>query len=763
MDSCDDCADSPCALNATCVDLINDYKCECPTGFSGKRCHIKDNLCSSSPCIHGLCIDKLYSRECLCEPGWTGANCDENIDECAASPCQNDAKCHDEINGYTCECSDGYEGVHCQHLKDHCSKSPCHNNATCTNMGATYHCDCALGFDGVHCEMNIDECANNQCDVAGTESCRDAVNAFKCICKPGYSGDLCAVKLDQCADSPCLNDAQCVDLGGTFKCVCKSGWTGPRCEQDNGSCAAKPCRNNGYCVGLVGDYFCVCPPGVSGKNCESAPNRCIGEPCHNGGECGDFGSHLECACPAGFTGKGCEFKGAGCTEQDCRNGGLCEESGGQKKCTCPPGFTGDRCETNIDECSTAHCPSGASCLDQVNGFICVCPFNLTGVHCDKMINTNYDLQFLDPFRPSSASLNAPFRVESSALSVGLWVKFEGGAGEPTEFFKMYRFGEPERTGLKAPLLRISSHMVHLTLFPDTPGLDIPLSQHLSNGKWNHLLITWSSKTGAYSIIWNSLRTYSNTGYAQGKQLDLHAGITLGSTSLPSFTGSIARVGVWNRVIDFEEELPQMVQHCQRSEEVFKGLLVRFEGYTRVSGRVERTHKSTCGVEGGAKNQAQAPAAILVEDCPQDMVISSMDRETNISWPEPRFLRAPGSAPSDTSVLKIEKNLKQGQMFTWGEYDVLYIATDQNSSAQAQCNFKIRVGKENCVDAADPVNGVQSCESWGPQLKYKACSVECRDGFEFPRAPAVFYTCAADGKWKPNRSPSTMFRYPQCTK
>lgn len=620
-------------------------------------------------------------------------------------------------------------------------------------MGATYHCDCALGFDGVHCEINVDECSDNKCDKTGTESCRDAVNDFKCVCKPGYTGALCATKLDQCADSPCLNDAQCVDMGGAFKCVCKPGWTGPKCEQDNGSCAAKPCRNNGFCVSLVGDYFCVCPPGVSGKNCETAPNRCIGEPCHNGGVCGDFGSHLECSCPAQFTGKGCEFKNSGCTDSSCKNGGKCVESlnSSAKKCECPAGFTGESCEKNVDECSSAHCPSGATCVDQINEHICVCPFNLTGVNCDKMINTNYDLQFLDPFRPTTASLYAPFRIESSSISIGLWVKFEKPYQHAT-FFTLHRFGDNSKE-----LVKISSSLVKLSLFDGIPSVDVPLSssQHLNNGRWNHLLITWHSNTGSYSVIWNSLRTYTSNGYATGRQLDVMAGITLGSPVLPSFVGSIARVGVWNRVIDFEEELPLMVQHCQRSEEIYKGLLVRFEGYLKIIGRVERTHKSTCGSEEKSKAQLHASEPILVEDCPSDIVVSSVDRETNVTWQEPVFVGV-------NQIERVEKNLKQGQMFTWGEYDVLYIATD-NATNQAQCNFKIRVGKENCVDASDPVNGVQSCESWGPQLKYKACSIECRDGFEFPRPPAVFYTCAADGHWKPNKNPSTMFRYPQCTK
>ncbi|CAI5447536.1 unnamed protein product [Caenorhabditis angaria] len=748
----DDCADSPCALNSTCIDLINDFKCQCPNGFSGKRCHVKDDLCTASPCLNGICIDKLFSRECICEAGWEGENCDKNIDECAKNPCENDAKCIDEINGFKCECAAGYQGQNCEQLVDHCATLPCHNNATCTNMGPTYHCDCSLGFEGVHCEMNIDECQeSSKCDSIGTESCRDGINSYNCMCKPGYSGTFCENKINQCADSPCLNDGQCVDMGGAYKCNCKSGWTGPRCEQDNGSCASKPCRNDGYCVSLIADYFCVCPAGVSGKNCETAPNRCIGEPCHNGGVCGDFGSHLECSCPPGFSGKGCEFKNIGCDETSCKNGGQCvnvPKSGFAKSCQCPPGFTGDHCETDIDECATAHCPVGASCLDQVNGHICMCPFNLTGTSCDKTINTNYDLQFLDPFRAASASLYAPFRIESDAISISVWVKFEKPY-QQAKFFSLHEFGNSSNE-----FVGISSNMIKLSLFNDSP-VELPLStsHQLNNAKWNHLLITWSAKSGAYSLIWNSLRIYTNDGYAVGKHIDVQAGITLGSSEASgAFVGSLTRINVWNRVLDFEEELPQMVQHCQRSDEIYKGLLVRFEGYNKIIGRVERTHRSSCGLENLAKSRETH--TIIVEDCPADMIISTQSRETNVTWEEPLFIGV-------NEIIKIEKNLKQGQMLTWGEYNVVYIATD-NQTNQAECSFKIRVGRENCEELADPVNGLQSCENWGPQLKYKACSIECKDGFEFPREPAVFYTCGEDGMWRPKQS-LTVFKYPQCTK
>lgn len=71
----DDCAERPCLLGAACTDLVNDFKCACPSGFTGKRCETKIDLCADSPCENGICVDKLFSRQCVCHPGWTGRFC----------------------------------------------------------------------------------------------------------------------------------------------------------------------------------------------------------------------------------------------------------------------------------------------------------------------------------------------------------------------------------------------------------------------------------------------------------------------------------------------------------------------------------------------------------------------------------------------------------------------------------------------------------------------------------------------------------------
>lgn len=85
----DDCAEEPCLLGANCTDLVNDFRCDCPPGFTGKRCEMKIDLCNTNPCVNGVCVDKLFSFECICDPGWTGVSCEMNIDECVSDPCMN--------------------------------------------------------------------------------------------------------------------------------------------------------------------------------------------------------------------------------------------------------------------------------------------------------------------------------------------------------------------------------------------------------------------------------------------------------------------------------------------------------------------------------------------------------------------------------------------------------------------------------------------------------------------------------------------------
>jgi hypothetical protein len=73
-------------------------------------------------------------------------------------------------------------------------------------------------------------------------------------------------------------------------------------------------------------------------------------------------------------------------------------------------------------------------------------------------------------------------------------------------------------------------------------------------------------------------------------------------------------------------------------------------------------------------------AVQVEECPSDIFLVTPLKEVNVSWKEPMFSSA-------NPIDRIEKNLKPGQVFTFGEFMVLYVAYD-NESNVAECSFKV---------------------------------------------------------------------------
>lgn len=58
-------------------DLISDYICDCPPGYTGKNCSIDINECLAADCPgNSTCVeDALDSFACICNPGFTGDNC----------------------------------------------------------------------------------------------------------------------------------------------------------------------------------------------------------------------------------------------------------------------------------------------------------------------------------------------------------------------------------------------------------------------------------------------------------------------------------------------------------------------------------------------------------------------------------------------------------------------------------------------------------------------------------------------------------------
>lgn len=63
---------------------------------------------------------------------------------------------------------------------------------------------------------------------------------------------------------------------------------------------------------------------------------------------------------------------------------------------------------------------------------------------------------------------------------------------------------------------------------------------------------------------------------------------------------------------------------------------------------------------------------------------------------------------------------------------------------------------------DPIGGTQQCKDWGSGSQFKVCEISCNPKLRFSREVPKFYTCGAEGFWRPTSDPSLPLVYPACT-
>ncbi|XP_005915556.1 protein eyes shut homolog isoform X1 [Haplochromis burtoni] len=388
-------ASNPCENGAVCVEELDQdhfplgFRCHCRRGFTGPRCEINVDECSSSPCLHGFCYDVVDGFYCLCSPGYAGLRCEKDIDDCVNSWCSTNSVCKDLHLSYECVCRSGWEGEYCQQEIDECLSQPCKNNATCTDLLNSYKCLCSRGWTGVDCTEDVNECDSGPCLNGARCQESDIPGEFSCTCPPFFSGPLCKQPYDPCdpLHNPCLHNSTCLTRSnGTASCRCPAGFEGSWCEIDTNECSSNPCQNQGDCVDRVNSYSCVCKVGFSGLLCEEDINECASSPCKNAGTCQDLVNKFHCICPPGYFGTLCDLDVNECEVSPCLHEGICINTPGGFKCVCRPGYSGPRCEVDVDECVSNPCQNSGKCIDAPNRYNCLCAGGFTGLRCEANID-----------------------------------------------------------------------------------------------------------------------------------------------------------------------------------------------------------------------------------------------------------------------------------------------------------------------------------------------------------------------------------------
>lgn len=129
----------------------------CPIGYSGAQCQKNDDDCHQKPCLNdGNCIDLVNNFRCQCVPGFVGTLCQFNVDDCEMRPCANGGRCTDLVNDFQCDCAAGFEGKDCSIQINECKSNPCLHGGICKDLFADYSCSCPEGFWGKNCHLSED-------------------------------------------------------------------------------------------------------------------------------------------------------------------------------------------------------------------------------------------------------------------------------------------------------------------------------------------------------------------------------------------------------------------------------------------------------------------------------------------------------------------------------------------------------------------------------------------------------------------------------
>ncbi|XP_074058715.1 fibrillin-2-like isoform X9 [Macrotis lagotis] len=210
--------------NGVCINQIDNFHCECPTGFSYNDLLLVCEDCNEyleipSVSSHGLCMDLQGSYQCVCHSDFKASQ-DQfmclNVDECEHHLCGNGI-CKNTVGSYNCLCYPEVELI-----------------------------------DDSDC-LDINECSSFFGQVCRNGQCFNEVDSFKC--NEGYDltpDEKRCIDISKCKEdsSICLFDSNTNPLG-SFQCVCPTGFilidNGWRCFDTHRSFCFKNFEN-GICT-----------------------------------------------------------------------------------------------------------------------------------------------------------------------------------------------------------------------------------------------------------------------------------------------------------------------------------------------------------------------------------------------------------------------------------------------------------------------------------------------------------------------------------
>ncbi|VDI38554.1 Hypothetical predicted protein [Mytilus galloprovincialis] len=406
--------------------------CNCTTGWSGDDCDINTDSCADNPCALGrTCIDLTPPDEVLAGRGYNCSNCPpgynitddekcEDIDECTERTSGCEQICANSDGSFTCSCVYGFELLadgKCNQNINECDASVC--TQTCQDTVGSYTCSCYTGFklnaDKTSCSACVspfygDNCAS-QCSCGpGALRCDPSRG---CVCNSAWTGTNCDVDVDECVETPGIcqsDDKTCVNEDGGYECKCRSGY-GKESANDSVPCAdvnectteSDDCEQD--CVNNVGSYNCRCLFGYELNNDRKTCKQ-VSDPCGTLSNltcsyaCRLKDSTAFCYCQSGYVlqadNQTCRDINE-CNDDSknlCFDKSTCSNIAGSFQCSCTIGQFLENDRRTCSDCDqfhwgdncnyTCNCGAGAERCDSITG--CVCKSGWQGTKCDADIN-----------------------------------------------------------------------------------------------------------------------------------------------------------------------------------------------------------------------------------------------------------------------------------------------------------------------------------------------------------------------------------------
>uniref|UniRef100_F1KPM5 Neurogenic locus notch protein 1 n=1 Tax=Ascaris suum TaxID=6253 RepID=F1KPM5_ASCSU len=806
------CTDISLCPNGACISTGNSYICECHDGYKNaqhsRQLCVPMDACDFHPCGSGECLHSTMNTfqcfrnpaktmrvstcahngiatsqgNCLCPPPFYGPVCADQNDVCSLVNQQNacgTGGCIQDKNQfsayYFCKCEDGTFGEACSKsapCSDLLPTTPRCDYGVCTASGMNSSCVCIEGFQGANCSLEIDMCTRSPCRAG---SCLKGFNSFSCVCPEDYDGDFCEKIISPCTSDACAEGGRCSNFSmghdGKYNCTCPRGWQGVRCTEDVDFCHSSLCAQQSTCVDLLADsYECFCPPDRRGRYCDVPVDFCsIRNPCFNGAQCIGIPWGYRCSCSPGYTGANCEDIIDHCQPNPCQNDAMCSSNLFGYHCECTPEYIGMNCSEHINPCkvngTVNYCMNEAACY--VEGVVarCQCSYQFTGDRCETKKTQSYNLYFTG--RASSQEI-VSISVNGSLLdkfSLCGWVKpgpqdaLQGSSEATTPFVVLVA------SGTKSPdeeLLSISCAGVKIE---NTFVAQYTLKVRI----WHHICIRYFGD-GVMSVLLNAQGVAVSDKRLRQVRSQVHLLLGQSTNDEDRFVGEISLVQLYNRVLS-DAEVLNMTYDCQRwlksqSASQEASVLVKWNQFSTVSIQnpsIYALYPGICVSSGCLPGHSQSSSDVydkippMVVSCPTDQYVVSEKRLTRVSW-QPSV---PGDIFFDNVILSdVFSNYRSGDIFSWGEYHVMYIARDEAGNI-GTCEFDVIVSPRNCTDPPNPRNGSANIVKLDNSDARRVAFLHCNVGYLFADEMPDFFTCDLMGQWSRFHNP-LHYRFPACS-